>query len=343
MAVLTETCLPTQLALPANRNAVLAGLKDCTGATLSDGAQVALCADIAAINAALAALPAPTPGTAGQDGKSVTSGTVNATGNLILTMSDGSTIDAGVVKGADGANGLNGTNGLNGKGILAWVVNPDGSQAITYGDGVNPNTVINVPAPAAGADGTNGINGTDGEDGVGLQAHVVNPDGSQVYTYTNGTTVNVPAAPAGNDGNSIQSATVAGSNLVLTMTNGSQVVTSMQPIIDQITAALPVDKFVSSVGAYNPATNLMTMNLNDGTTINIDFTQVITDAVASIGGATDTTSGLVQLNQGTQVGDSANASDALTAAGLAAILNQTGVGTPNALQAAIATLPDAFE
>jgi len=42
-------------------------------------------------------------GPAGNDGTNVTSGTVNGSGNLILTLSDASTIDAGNVRGADGA------------------------------------------------------------------------------------------------------------------------------------------------------------------------------------------------------------------------------------------------
>jgi len=44
----------------------------------------------------------------------ITSATVNGAGELIITLSDGNTINAGVVKGADGTNGANGTNGTNG-------------------------------------------------------------------------------------------------------------------------------------------------------------------------------------------------------------------------------------
>ena len=44
----------------------------------------------------------------------ITSATVNGAGELIITLSDGSTINAGVVKGADGTNGTNGTNGATG-------------------------------------------------------------------------------------------------------------------------------------------------------------------------------------------------------------------------------------
>lgn len=44
----------------------------------------------------------------------ITSATVNGAGELIITLSDGSTINAGIVKGADGTNGTNGATGPQG-------------------------------------------------------------------------------------------------------------------------------------------------------------------------------------------------------------------------------------
>jgi len=44
----------------------------------------------------------------------ISSATVNGAGELIITLDDASTINAGVVKGADGTNGTNGTNGATG-------------------------------------------------------------------------------------------------------------------------------------------------------------------------------------------------------------------------------------
>jgi hypothetical protein len=60
----------------------------------------------------------------------IASATVNGAGELILTLNDGSTINAGVVVGSNGANGADGANGAN------------------------------------GADGANGANGADGADGA---------------------------------------------------------------------------------------------------------------------------------------------------------------------------------
>lgn len=63
-------------------------------------------------------------------------------------------------------------------------------------------------------------------------------------------------------------------------------------------AALPADKFISSMASYNPATNIATFNLNGGGTVNVDFTQLVADAVASV------TTGKIPVNNnaGTLIG-----------------------------------------
>lgn len=48
------------------------------------------------------------------DGVGIDTLTVNGSGNLIVTKTDATTVDAGHVVGADGANGTNGTNGVDG-------------------------------------------------------------------------------------------------------------------------------------------------------------------------------------------------------------------------------------
>jgi hypothetical protein len=65
-------------------------------------------------------------------------------------------------------------------------------------------------------------------------------------------------------------------------------------------------------------------------------------AAPAIPTATDTVAGISALSLGTAAGDATNSTDALTAAGLAAILNGTAPNaTPNALQAAaLAAIPD---
>ena len=53
-------------------------------------------------------------GNDGEDGVGVQGATVNGSGELVITLTDGTIINAGNVKGADGADGIDGTNGTNG-------------------------------------------------------------------------------------------------------------------------------------------------------------------------------------------------------------------------------------
>jgi hypothetical protein len=53
-------------------------------------------------------------GATGPAGRGITGGGVNGQGHLILNMTDGATIDAGVVKGQDGRDGIDGDDGAAG-------------------------------------------------------------------------------------------------------------------------------------------------------------------------------------------------------------------------------------
>lgn len=70
----------------------------------------------------------------GKDGVSVTNAEINQNGNLILTLSNGSTIDAGVAKGEDGVDGrdgVDGKDGINGRDGL------DGKDGVTPVRGID--------------------------------------------------------------------------------------------------------------------------------------------------------------------------------------------------------------
>lgn len=47
-------------------------------------------------------------------------------------------------------------------------------------------------------------------------------------------------------------------------------------------AALPGDKFLQGLHSYNPATNVLILQMNDGSTVNVNLTALIADAVASV-------------------------------------------------------------
>lgn len=97
-------------------------------------------------------------GPAGTNGVSVTGATINGSGHLIVTLSDGTTIDAGMSKGADGTNG---TNGTDGKYISNATVDGNGDLICTiYDPETSTSTQVNagyVVGPA----------GQDGE-GIGI-------------------------------------------------------------------------------------------------------------------------------------------------------------------------------
>lgn len=81
-------------------------------------------------------------GPAGADGVSVTGASINGSGHLIITLSAGGPIDAGVAKGADGATGAAGADGA------------DGLSPITYTAGSVPAaSSYHVGQIAFGSDG----------------------------------------------------------------------------------------------------------------------------------------------------------------------------------------------
>jgi len=145
-------------------------------------------------------------GDKGDTGVSVSSASVNGSGNLVLTLSNASTIDAGNVRGTNGTNGTNGVSVTN-----ATVT---GANLIIT---LSNSTTIN-------AGNVQGPKGDTGSAGVGITS--VNLVGSNlVLNYSNTSTQDVgnirgPQGTAGTNGVSVSSATVnASGNLVITLSN----------------------------------------------------------------------------------------------------------------------------
>ena len=69
-----------------------------------------------------------------------------------------------------------------------------------------------------------------------------------------------------------------GNPLAGTVPTCAQMATAIQTAID----ALPADKFLQGLKSYNPATNTMTLLMSDGSTVAIDMTGLIADAVAGV-------------------------------------------------------------
>ena len=81
----------------------------------------------------------------GRDGVCVRKAEINANGELIITLSDGTTLNSGVVKGEqgekgkDGQSGKDGSNGKDGVGISKVEINTGGEMVITYTNGNQTN------------------------------------------------------------------------------------------------------------------------------------------------------------------------------------------------------------
>ena len=131
----------------------------------------------------IAAGVAGATGDDGADGVSVTSATVNGDGDLIITLSDGMTVNAGAVVGAQG-NSITSVSGTKvGETVtLDIAIENSGVQQVTF----------TVP------------DGTTGPAGVSVTSGAVNAQNELVLTLSDGSTVNVgnvrgPAGPAGMD------------------------------------------------------------------------------------------------------------------------------------------------
>ena len=97
--------------------------------------------------------------------REVRSATINEKGELILSYTDGTSSNLGIVKGADGLNGQDGADGKDGK---------NGVDGQNGKDGKN------------GLNGQVGTSGAPGEDGRGIASVGQNASGQLVVTYDDG-------------------------------------------------------------------------------------------------------------------------------------------------------------
>ncbi len=119
-------------------------------------------------------------GANGKDGRSITLASVNSEGQLVITYSDGSSVNL---------DKLVGINGVDGVSISNSAINDKGELIITYSNGqiCNLGKVVGVD----GKNGINGINGSDGnngkngQDGISVVKSEINSNGELVVTYSN--------------------------------------------------------------------------------------------------------------------------------------------------------------
>ena len=112
----------------------------------------------------------------------ITKSEINASGELVLTYSNGDVKNLGKVTGEDGANGA---NGADGRGIKSLTLSPDGELVVVMSDN-SISTLGNIK----GEKGDKGLQGEKGADGRGI-ADTAIVNGELVIYYTDGTEKNL--------------------------------------------------------------------------------------------------------------------------------------------------------
>ena len=133
----------------------------------------------------------------GADGLGITKAEINTSGELVLTYSNGDVKNLGKVSGENGKDGANGADGL---GIKSLTLSPDGELVVTMSDNSISN-LGNIKGDKGdrGEQGQQGLQGTKGADGRGIaKTELVN--GELVITYTDGTSDNLGSISGTGDG-----------------------------------------------------------------------------------------------------------------------------------------------
>ena len=185
-------------------------------------------------------------GAQGPAGLAVTGAAVNSSGRLIVTRSDSSIIDAGVVIGPQGAQGVKGdtgetgavgpagTNGTNGVGVSSATVDGSGRLIITKTDSttVDAGSVVG-PKGDQGATGNTGATGAKGDRGISVAQAVVD-NGNLIITLDDASQLDAgnvigaqgPQGVQGPAGRSVADSGIvvdAGGYLQVTLTDGSTI------------------------------------------------------------------------------------------------------------------------
>lgn len=103
----------------------------------------------------------------------IISAEINENGELIISYSDGTEQNLGVVVGKDGINGVDGKDGIDG------VDGVDGKDGIDGADGLNG---VDGKDGVDGVDGKDGVDGVDGKDGINGKDGVNGKDGSLIIS-----------------------------------------------------------------------------------------------------------------------------------------------------------------
>ena len=119
----------------------------------------------------------------GKDGVSISGVSVNESGQMVITYSDGKSVNLDKIVAANGKDGI---------GISKSEINTAGELVLTYSNGQQANLGCIIGADGQnGKDGVPGKDGVDGKDGISITNSVINNAGELVLTYSNGTNANL--------------------------------------------------------------------------------------------------------------------------------------------------------
>jgi len=279
-------------------------------------------------------------GNAGTDGVSVTSATLSSD-NLILTLSNASTIDAGNVRGPVGPTGAAGPQGDGNAGISSASITGSGNLILT----LNDSTTVD-------AGNVKGDTGATGATGVGITSTTL-VGSNLVINYSNTSTQDVgniqgPQGDAGTNGVDVSSATVNGSgNLIITLSDASTIdagnVKGVDGAVDQ---TLSVSGNVITISGNNDTVDLTSMlapysktdtDAQDlsitGNVISLTGQSGNVDLTSLLGAYINTDSQTLSVDNSSNVvtisgGNTIDLSDVLAnASGATSLLNLTDVGS----------------
>ena len=159
-------------------------------------------------------IPQGAKGDTGNAGVGVSSATVNGSGNLIITKTDSSTVDAGSVVGTQGDKGDAGDAGTIT--INAVATGAAGTDVVITNTGTASAALLNFTIPK-------------GDTGVGVFSAVVNGSGNLILTLDDASTIDAgnTQGPQGSQGSqgaaglSVTAASVSGDDLSITLSDST--------------------------------------------------------------------------------------------------------------------------
>jgi len=220
------------------------GATGATGPAGADGATGPAGADGAAGPQGVAGATGAT-GPAGIDGTTITTATVDVNDDLLITLSDGTVINAGNstgatgatgAQGATGATGPQGAQGLQGLGVASATVDANDDLIIVLSDGSQLNAGNTAgPQGIQGIQGSTGATGAVGPAGNGVATATVDANDDLQITLTDGSIINAgnTAGPQGLQG--IQGATGATGSAGL---NGLSITSAVKDANDDLIITL---------------------------------------------------------------------------------------------------------